>query len=290
MRRVGFRRLAVSAALPVPLLMAIGAVWLQPALTARAASTTYVCGYDDSSTYNGSVTDHCAASGTHCSTAQPRCWVQADVSVFTGDLVDWGTGTGTHSVAVYDTPGQPAWPCQPSGTSGSCTFTRPGIYHFKCYYHGSSGMVGSVTVTQAPAPSPTPAQSTSPATSPAAQPTPQPTRSGGQTGGSASPQPGASPAIPATAGSPAAVASPAPGASPGDVALATSPSPAQLSILSGGGTPPAAGAHPAAATEPFGIAHFWLLAVAAVLLVGIFLVGLGVLRLVRPGASETAED
>jgi plastocyanin len=44
----------------------------------------------------------------------------------------------------------------PLGTKFSLTFTKPGVYTYKCLLHADQGMVGTITVTGAPPPAPTP--------------------------------------------------------------------------------------------------------------------------------------
>ena len=103
------------------------------------------------------------------------------VSIQQGDTVKW-TWKGSGHTVTSGTPGHPSGlfdtGSQSSGFTFSFTFPEPGTFSYYCIPHGSSGMVGSVTVaaatpTPTPTPSPTPTQTPIPPVSPT--PTPDPT-------------------------------------------------------------------------------------------------------------------
>jgi len=93
------------------------------------------------------------------------------VSIQQGDTVKWTWRASGHSV-TSGTPGSPSGlfdsGINNSGHTFSHTFSDPGTITYYCIPHGSSGMVGSVTVA-ATTPSPSPSPTLSPT------PTPDPT-------------------------------------------------------------------------------------------------------------------
>jgi len=92
------------------------------------------------------------------------------VSIQQGDTVKWTWRASGHSV-TSGTPGSPSGlfdsGINNSGHTFSHTFSDPGTITYYCIPHGSSGMVGSVTVAAAtPSPSPSPTLSPTPTPDP----------------------------------------------------------------------------------------------------------------------------
>jgi len=65
-----------------------------------------------------------------------------NVRLSPGDTVKW-QGDFTMHPLVSD---ESLWPMVDTGTEFTFTFNSPGIYHFHCFFHGSFGMNGTVTV------------------------------------------------------------------------------------------------------------------------------------------------
>lgn len=62
----------------------------------------------------------------------------ADITIFTGDEVEWSGLFGSHPLASDDN----LWPVVSTGDTFRFTFTQPGIYRYYCQFHGGPGGIG----------------------------------------------------------------------------------------------------------------------------------------------------
>jgi plastocyanin len=75
------------------------------------------------------------------------------LEVSVGETVEWVWDAGGHNVSVESQPDDGDWPGKDDqftydeGTTHRHTFEAPGTYEYVCQPHQTSGMVGTVTVT-----------------------------------------------------------------------------------------------------------------------------------------------
>lgn len=98
----------------------------------------------------------CPPAADHFITAQNFSFTPADITIYVGESVEWDATSGVHNVngsqATYPSNPESFYSGDPAAAPWSYiyTFNTPGVYHYRCDLHYTSGMVGTVTVIDYP--------------------------------------------------------------------------------------------------------------------------------------------